>query len=1181
LKKILKTNPFLLIFFIIFLISIIFLNSPLKDKFASKSLKFFLTKFLKTDSNWERLNLKIFPPSLSIENFYFPYGKIEKISLSPSYNLAHTKVFVYGMELNLKSEGKGKGSKYGFVFFEELILQKCKLKFEDKEIPLEGDFKDISLFFFKDKGFFKIRDAKINLPEIKELNFSLRSTFKKENKGIFFENIFIKGKDFSATANGNLFDLSPSFLFNFNLRANLKNFLGFLEAGIDGNCNLNGKIEYKNDLNLIAKGNIESPKFLEKEIPSLDTICKLNLDSLNINLIKDNNNGTIKLSFSEKNLSEFQLKIPEINIKDILSFFSIPQINYSKKINLEGKYNFYGTKIEKGEGYINISSKEIKGKGILKDFLIEKLNIEIEEREFKANLEAKLPFSSSENFTFFGNIKEIDPEDLKNILKPFLPNIGKLKGKGDANFEISGTYEDVLISSNLKFNDFYYEDIPFGEGFAEVEIYKENINFKKIFFKKENGILEGSGNIREGINFEHKNWNFPIPFNSILTGEGKMAFEPSFLISGNVKEAKIYIYSFDNINFSYNYDGEIFNLKELEATKGKGAVHLKGIYKEKFSLEGNTYDFPLFEDVNISSNFNLLLKEKDINFCADGLIKKEGLAFMPLNFYSSLKDGNFELELKNPFGFDIKTNGYLNENFDFRCLTNFNISNLKIIPFLKFDPSLKGEATIQGNLKDLKSLKGQVNFQPFELIYKDSPFHISNGINIEIRDGYAFLKETPVFHELAYIEIYGNLNFYPKFKLKIFGDADFGDEIVNYFIPQLSYSGMASLKFSLEKAKDFKVESSLNISGYKLSWLPINFNLLNPKGKAILSENKIKIENFEGNSGDGNLNLKGEVLLAKNLNIDRININGECNNLKVSYLEGLIMFLNGKANFIWTERSKQISGDLSLQEGSFTKEINLLSEIQKIFSAQKTNIQTNNLPQINLNLSIDVPNNLKVKNQLLNLICGGKIQILGDISSPIILGQLETLPKSEIYFNGVLYKIDYARVLMTNPINFDPIIEMEATTNIRSYLIHLKIKGTLSHLTPQFSSEPYLTEADIISLLATGKVASQESGTWLSGASLLISQQISEELSKRSSSIFGLDRIRIEPVFGESNITTARITALKQINSNCTLSYTYNPVGNQKDIISLECNVSQDTYLNLIQEEDGTYLLQIFQRKSL
>ncbi len=1180
-RKILKTNPFLLIFFIIFLFSIIFFNSPLKDKFASKSLKFFLTKFLKLNSSWEKLNLKVFPPSLSIENFNFPYGKIEKISIFPSYNLAHTKVFVYGMDLNLKSEGKGKGSSYSFVFFEELILQKCKLNFEDKEVPLEGDFKDISLFFFKEKGFFKIREANLNLPELKELNFSFKSTFRKEEKGIYFEKIFIKGKEFSIISEGNFFDLSPSFSFNFNLKANLKNFLKFLEAGIDGKCNLQGRLEYIKDLNLIAKGYIEKPKFLEKETPDLKANFKLSSDYLNINLIKDENFGTIKLSFRKKNLSEFFLKINKIDVNDILSFFSVPQINYSRKINLEGKYNFYGTEIEKGEGYINISSKDLKGTGILKDFSIERLNIEIEEKEFKANLEAKLPFSSQENFSFSGNIKEISSENLKSILKPFLPNLGKLKGREDVNFEISGTYEDILISSNLKFNDFYYEDIPFGSGEAEIEIYKENINFKRINFFKDGGILEGIGNIKEGINFKHRNWNFPIPFNSILTGEGKMVFEPSFLISGNVREAKIDFYNFDNLSFSYDYNGEVFNLKELEGTKGNGTINLNGTYKEKFFLEGNTYDFPILEGINISSNFNLVLKEKDINFCADGLLNRDGLSFMPLNFYSSLKDGNFEVRLKNPFGFYLKTDGILSENFDFRAFTNFDISNLEIIPFLKFSPSIKGESTIQGNLKDLKSLKGQIFIKPLELIYKGNPFNISEGINIEIKDGFCYLKETPIFHELAYIEIYGNLNFYPKLKLKIFGDADFGDEIVNYFIPQLSYSGMASLSFSIEKSKGLKLDGSLNISGYKFSWLPINFNLLSPKGKAALKENKIIIENFEGNSGDGNLNLNGEVLLSKNFNVDRININGECNNLRVSYLEGFTMFLDGTANFLWTDKSKQISGALSLVEGSFTKEINLLSEIQKIISPQKTNIQIKNLPQINLNLSIDVPNNLKVKNQILNLTCGGKIQILGDISNPIILGNLETLPKSEIYFNGVLYKIDYAKVLMSNPLSFDPIIEMEATTNIRSYLIHLKIKGTLNHLTPQFSSEPYLTEADIISLLATGKVASQESGTWLSGASLLLSQQISEELSKRSSSIFGLDRIRIEPVFGESNITTARITALKQINPNCLISYTYNPVENQKDIISLECNVSQDTYLNLIQEEDGTYLLQIFQRKSL
>lgn len=1186
-KKILKTNPFLLFFFIFFLIIIVFFATPLKDKISSKVAKLFFQKFLKIEAHWDKLSLKIFPPHLYVENFKFPYGSVEKISIYPSFKIAHTKVFIYGLDLTLKGLEKGKGESkgmdMGFIFFEDLILQKCKIRFEDKEIPIEGNFKGFSLYFLKEKGFLNIKESTLNLPEIGEIRFSLKSSFIKEGKGLLFKRILINSREFSIKSEGKFENLKPDFSLNFDLNASLKPFLHFLNAGIDGNLKFKGNIRYKKNLNLKGKGKIEGTKFLEKDLPPLDLKCNMDLNYLDLDFYKEKNNGKIKLSLKEKNLSEIKLNLEKLNLMDLLSFFSIPPINYNKKIMVEGKYNFFGTKIEKGEGFINFKSMDnyFNGSGDLKDFSLENFKIHIKEPDIKAEMEAKLPFSSEENFYFSGEIKETNPGKIKEILKEFLPETGTLRGASEGNFKISGTYEDVFISSKIYFKDFFYEDIPFGDGEAEIEIYKEKIIFKNIDFKREGGVLEGSGSIEENIKFTHKNWHFPVPFSSILTGEGEVQFEPKFLICGNVNQARVDFFDFGEISFKYDYDGEVFNLIQLEGVKGKGILNLKGKYKEKFELEGNLIEFPLFENFNISSSLSLEVKEKDINFCAEGLIMNENFSFMPLNFYSSLKEGNFEMTLKNSSGFSFKTDGFLDGDFNFRTLSSFEIKDLNILPFMEFKPSVKGEGEISGNLKDLKKIKGRINISPFDLVYKNSPFNILEGLDVEIKDGNFSLKETPIFHELAYIEIKGNCSLKPKFKLKISGEADFGDEIVNYFVPQLQYDGMAGLVFSMEKSKDLKIEGNLNISGYKIGYLPVNFNLLNPKGKIILKENRIEIEKLEGFSGDGKFGLKGEVFLSKNLGIDRIMLQGESQNLRVSYLQGFTMFLDGKADFLWTEKTKQISGNFTLLEGNFTKEINLLSEIQKIITPQKTTIQSKNLPPINLNLNIDVPKSLKVKNQILNLTCTGNIQILGDLSNPIILGQLETLPKSEIYFNGVLYKIEYAKVIMSNPYSFDPVIEMEATSNIRSYIIHLKIQGTLSHLTPQFSSEPYLPEADIISLLATGKVASQESGTWLSGASLLISQQISEELSKRSSSIFGLDRIRIEPVFGESNITTARITAQKQLNPNCTLSYTYNPVENQKDIISLECNVSQDTYINLIQEEDGTYLFQIFQRKNL
>lgn len=1181
-KKILKANPFLLIFFILFLFLFLFFNSNLKDKTASNLLKLFLNKFIKVEATWEKLNLKIFPPKISIENLSFPYGKIEKISISPSFKFAHTKAFIYGMEINLENKKNGGGPKFNLVFLEDLILQKCKIKFKDKEIPMEGHFRDISLFFLKDKGLFSIKEAIIDLPEINKLKFSLKSSFQKKEKFINFKKILISSNEFKILAEGDFYDFSPSFSFNFNLNANLNYFLDFLKAKIDGECNLLGNISYKEDISINAKGTINKTKFLEKELPTLNVLCKLNSKYLNLELIKEKSNAKIMLSLKKDLQSEINLKIEKVSLKNILSFFSIPTIKYSKNLKVNGKYNFLGTNIKKGEGFLNFKSYEndLKGKGFLKNFSIENLNININESDFKSSIFAKLPFNSDENFSFSGEINKIQTEKLKDILSIFLPKIPILKGTSDGSFNIFGTYEDFKVSANLKFQDFYYGEIPFGNGEGTIEIYKENLEFKNVFFSYKEGILEGSGNLKNGIDFVHKNWNFPLPFNLSLDGSGKLLFEPSFFVFGNVEKAKLDFFSFDELKFLYDYNGNVLNIKKVEGKKGSGLFKLEGVLENDFIFNAKFCDFPIFDDIKFSAEIKGSYGEY-IYLLVNGKLSYDKLKLFPISFNALLDKENLEIELENKNFLKIKSFGFFKNDLNFSTKSNLELLNLSFISGLELGNPIKGEANLSGNLKDINSLKGALNIEPFNLIYKENNFQIPKGITAEIKNGSITTEETPIFHELAYLELKGECDFFKKFKLNLKGNADFGDEIVNYFIPQLNYDGMASLDFSLEKTKDLKIDGSLNISGYKLSYLPLNFILLNPKGKIKIKENKIKIENIEGNSGDGTFSISGETIFGKNMSLERIVLDGKSKNFKVSYIQGFTIYLDGAANFFWTEKSKQITGNFILTEGSFTKELNLLSELQKIISTEKAVSQFKNFPSINLYLNIDVPSSLKIKNQLLNLICSGKIQILGDISNPIILGKLETIPKSEIYFNGVTYKIEYAKVLMSNPTSFDPIIEMEATSNIRSYLIHLKVKGTLSHLTPQFSSEPYLPEEDIISLLATGKVASQESGTWLSGASLLISQQISEELSKRSSSIFGLDRIRIEPVFGQTNITTARITALKQINSNCTLSYTYNPIENQKDIISLECNISQNTYLNLIQEEDGTYLFQIFQRKSL
>ncbi|MEJ5167513.1 MAG: hypothetical protein WHV67_10865, partial [Thermoanaerobaculia bacterium] len=195
-----------------------------------------------------------------------------------------------------KGKKEEKKIDYGFIFFEDLVLQKCKIRFEEEEIPLEGTFRGFSLFFWKEKGFLNIKDGLLILPELGKINFSLKSSFKKEGKGLYFERILIKSRDFFIRAEGNFKDLKPTFSLNFNLSASLSPLLQFLNAGIGGKLQMDGNITYRRDIFLKGKGKIEKPEFLEKEIPELELMAKLDSSYLNLDFYKEKDKGSLKLS---------------------------------------------------------------------------------------------------------------------------------------------------------------------------------------------------------------------------------------------------------------------------------------------------------------------------------------------------------------------------------------------------------------------------------------------------------------------------------------------------------------------------------------------------------------------------------------------------------------------------------------------------------------------------------------------------------------------------------------------------------------------------------------------------------------------------------------------------------------------------------------------------------------------
>jgi translocation and assembly module TamB len=127
------------------------------------------------------------------------------------------------------------------------------------------------------------------------------------------------------------------------------------------------------------------------------------------------------------------------------------------------------------------------------------------------------------------------------------------------------------------------------------------------------------------------------------------------------------------------------------------------------------------------------------------------------------------------------------------------------------------------------------------------------------------------------------------------------------------------------------------------------------------------------------------------------------------------------------------------------------------------------------------------------------------------------------------------------------------------------LTGPLSQPSATVRSDPALPQADVVSLILTGNLASGDTSASTlaqsglgTAASLLTERLINAPVQRATNRLFGLNRFEIDPLIagrgGES--PTARLTVGRQINRNLSITYSTNVTSNQNQVLALEYRVS-------------------------
>src|SRR5712691_1686909 len=131
------------------------------------------------------------------------------------------------------------------------------------------------------------------------------------------------------------------------------------------------------------------------------------------------------------------------------------------------------------------------------------------------------------------------------------------------------------------------------------------------------------------------------------------------------------------------------------------------------------------------------------------------------------------------------------------------------------------------------------------------------------------------------------------------------------------------------------------------------------------------------------------------------------------------------------------------------------------------------------------------------------LRVRGTWEHPILLGHIHLLA-GEMTFRGNRYQLSRGDINFANPFRLDPVLNIEATTRIRQYVITVNFSGAASHLTMSYRSEPPLPSSDVITLLALGQTGQESALRGLAGtqtpgmgATTLLSEAVSSQLGGR------------------------------------------------------------------------------------
>ena len=509
--------------------------------------------------------------------------------------------------------------------------------------------------------------------------------------------------------------------------------------------------------------------------------------------------------------------------------------------------------------------------------------------------------------------------------------------------------------------------------------------------------------------------------------------------------------------------------------------------------------------------------------------------------------------------------------------TNADLTNLFQIVMpgsaVRLSGRVNGTIKAEGNLLDedqnfsLAGLSGTANFT--ELSFRVEDVQLSATTPLVVR----FTPNEIAFDSARFtgpgtnIVLDGTLATAAGGRQSLNVNGDLNMRVLNGISPDFFSSGIAEMAVRINGTfEDPRVIGTASVNNASVSVLLGNdrWTIANLRAGVRFTANQAQIDSLNGTIGGGRLSATGGALLdGFTVSAFRVNLVGD--DVTVPFPENFRSTLDANVEIRGSSREQLIGGTVTLRRAEYTEDIELADLIdtrrQSIEEGAETELTRT---AVFAALRVEGRNALVVRNNLADLVGSVSLQLDGPVNDPTISGRV-TSSTGTLNFRNDRYEITRVLIDLPPARNADPILNVQAESQIRGYRVIVSLTGPLSQPQAAVRSEPALPQADVVSLITTGQLSSGDTSASVlaqsevgAATSLLTDALINAPAQRATSKLFGLTRFEINPVIGGTTGSTAsaRLTLGRRISKEVSVTYSTNVTSDPNQILALEYRVS-------------------------